>query len=528
MPSDKPISAVPPADWSAEVAQIAERRALVERMGGPAKLDRQAQAGRLNLRQRIDVFADPGTWDEVGAAAGFGSYDEHGNLTDLTAPNFVFGTCRVDGRKVVIGADDFTIRGGAADAGIRGKQIQSEMFANQMGLPLVRMIEGTGGGGSVRTLEVDGYTYIPVNPAWDLVIDNLSAVPVVAYGGGPVAGLGAGRTAMSHLAIFVKGLAQLFVAGPPVVLHATGDDLNKEELGGYEVHKKSGAIERWVASEEDAFAEIRRFLSYLPANVNEIPPVIDCDDPVDRREEKLISLVPRNRRRVYKLKSLLDGIFDGGSVFTYAEYGASVFTGLARLDGHPVGIIATDPYKGASVTAEGAQAMTRLIDLCTLFHLPLVSLTDQAGLAIGVRAERTGAIRDGARAITAIYQSNVPLAEVVIRRVFGVGGAGQVNRHGFVRQWAWPSGDWGSLPVEGGVEAAYRSDLEAADDPAALLAEINERLEGIRSPLRTAEHFGVADIIDPRDTRRLLCDWVLDAYALLPPLVGRPQFGMRP
>ena len=515
-------------DWSAEVTQIADRRRQVQMMGGQEKLDRQANAGRLNVRQRINELGDPGSFAEVGGISGFGDYDESGNLKQLRSSNFVMGTVHIDGRKVVVAGDDFTVRGGAADGGIRGKQIHAERLANSMQLPIVRLIEGTGGGGSVRTLEVDGATYVPANPAWDLVVDNLSVVPVVAYGGGPVAGLGAGRTAMSHLAIFVKDLAQLFVAGPPVVTHATGQQLTKEELGGHGVHNRNGAIERWVKSEEEAFGEIRRFLSYLPSSVFETPPVIDNDDPVDRRDEALLSLVPRDRRKVYRVKTLLNGVFDKGSVFQYAEYGGSVWTGLARLDGHPVGVVATDPYKGAAVTATGAQALARLIDLCTTFHLPLVSLTDQAGLAIGLAAEQTGAIRDGARAITAAYQSNVPIAEVAVRRIFGVGGAGQVNRHGHHTQWAWPSGDWGSLPVEGGIEAAYRADLEASDDPDALLADIRERLEAIRTPLRTAERFGVDDVIDPRDTRPLLCDWVKDAYRIIPQLVGRPSFGARP
>lgn len=516
------------ADWSAEVEQIAARKRQVQQMGGEAKLARQADAGRLNVRERIAALGDPDTFREVGAISGFGEYDEHGNLVQIKSSNFVLGTIRIDGRKVVVGGDDFTVRGGAADAGIRDKQIHAERLANSLQLPIVRLIEGTGGGGSVRTLEVDGYTYVPANPGWDYVVDNLSVVPVVAYGGGPVAGLGAGRTAMSHLAIFVKQKAQLFVAGPPVVRHATGADLGKEELGGYDVHARNGSIERWVRSEEEAFSEIRRFLSYLPSSVYEVPPVVDNDDPVDRADDALLSLVPRNRRKVYKVKTLLDGVFDSGSVFQYAEYGGSVWTGLARLDGHPVGVVATDPYKGAAVTATGAKALTRLFDLCTTFHLPVVSLTDQAGLAIGLAAEQTGAIRDGARAIAAAYQANVPVAEVIVRRVFGVGGAGQVNRHGHITQWAWPSGDWGSLPVEGGIEAAYRADLEASDDPDALLADIHERLEKIRTPLRTAEHFGVDDVIDPRETRALLCDWVRDAYNVLPRLVGRPSFGARP
>ena len=172
--------------------------------------------------------------------------------------------------------------------------------------------------------------------------------------------------------------------------------------------------------------------------------------------------------------------------------------------------------------------MTRLADLCSTFHLPIVTLTDQPGLLIGTRAEQRATIRHGVRAISAVYQASVPGAEIIVRRVFGVGGAGLTNRHRLIRRWAWPSADWGSLPVEGGIEAAYRAELERAEDPAALLAEIRARLDAVRSPMRTAERFGVEDIIDPRETRPLLCDWVRDAYATLPASPGRPAFGTRP
>ena len=172
--------------------------------------------------------------------------------------------------------------------------------------------------------------------------------------------------------------------------------------------------------------------------------------------------------------------------------------------------------------------MTRLADLCSTFHLPIVTFTDQPGLLIGTRAEQRATIRHGVRAISAVYQASVPGAEVIVRRVFGVGGAGITNRHRLIRRWAWPSADWGSLPVEGGIEAAYRAELELAGDPAALLADIRARLDTVRNPMRTAERFGVEEIIDPRETRPLLCDWVADAYATLPANPGRPAFGTRP
>jgi len=287
-------------------------------------------------------------------------------------------------------------------------------------------------------------------------------------------------------------------------------------------------VERIVADEDAAFDAARRFLSYLPSSVYELPSRLPSEDPCDRREAMLGSAIPRNDRRTYAIEPLFRAIFDKGSLFRFAGYGGSTFTALARLDGHPVGVLATDPEKGATMTAQGAMAVTRLVDLCETFHLPIVSLTDQAGMSIGAAAERAGTIRFGARAITAIYQATVPQAEIVLRRVFGVGGAGIVNRHRASRSWAWPSAQWGSIPQQGGVEAAFRAELDQAADRDAAIAAIRQRLEAIASPFRTAERFGVQDIIDPRNTRPLLCDWVKDAYRLLPEKLGPPSFGTRP
>lgn len=522
--------------WQAEIDELTRRRELAQRMGGEDKVARQHASGRLTVRERIDALVDEGSFDEVGALAGFARYDDAGTLSEFRPANFVVGMARLEGRRVVVGADDFSVRGGAADASIPEKQVYAERAAGEMRTPLIRLIEGTGGGGSVKTLEEEGYTYVPANPGWDTVVDNLSTIPVVSACLGPVAGLGAARAVVSHLCILVEGTAQLFVAGPPLVRHATGEEPTKEELGGADVHRRSGAVDRVVAGEEEAFEVTRRFLSYLPSSVDELPAVSAGTDDPGRREPSLLSAVPRNRRHPYRLRPILDAVFDYGSLFEYAGYGGSAYTGLARLDGHPVGVLATDPYRGATLTAQGADAITRLVDLCETFHLPIVSLTDQAGVVIGLAGEKQAAIRHGARAITAIYQARVPTAEVIVRRVFGVGGAGMTNRHRFVRRWAWPSGDWGSLPAEGGIEAAYRAELDAAyraeldaaPDPETRLAEIHERLEHVRSPFRTAERFGVEDIIDPRETRPRLCQWVHDAYRVLPRLTGRPSFGTRP
>lgn len=525
--SDAEVSATD-EDWSNEVAEIYRRRELALGMGGPAKVERQCSAGKLNARERIDALADPGTFREAGPLTAFVDYDDDGTATRIQPANFVTGTAEIDGRRVVLGVDDFTIRAGSGDAAIHRKQVWMEYYARDVRLPLVRLLDGASGGGSVKMAQEMGYTYVPELPGWDGIVDMLSVVPVVAAAVGPTVGLGAARLVMSHFTLMVDGIGQLFTAGPPLVLAGTGEDLTKEELGGSHVHATNGAIDRVVASEAAAFDAIRAFLSYLPSSVYQIPPVIDSADPVDRRDDLLLSAVPRNRKHPYAIWPVLDAIFDAGSVFPYTEYGGGTVTALARLDGHPVGIIASDPMQGATMSTQGAKAIERLVDLCETFHLPLVSITDQAGVGIGLAAERSGAIRAGARAITAIYQMRVPQAEVITRRVFGVGGAGMVNRHRTSRSWSWPSGDWGSLPPKGGIEAAFRALLEASEDPDAAVAAIAAELAKITSPFRTAEHFGVQDLIDPRETRALLCDWVHDAYRVLPELIGPPSFGTRP
>ena len=514
-------------DWTPEVAEIRRRRDLAAGMGGAEKVARQHATGRLTARERLERLADPGSFAEIGVLTGFATAGDDGAPSVLPA-NFVAGTARIDGRKVLLGVDDFTVRGGSGDAAVHAKQVFAEEFAREMRLPVVRLLDGASGGGSVKMATEAGFTYVPVNPGWDAVVDNLSLVPVVSACLGPTVGLGAARLVMSHLSVLVQGIGQLFVAGPPVVQGGTGEDLTKEELGGADVHRRSGAVERVVATEQDAFDVVRTFLSYLPDSVYRTPPVGASGDPVDRRDDRLIAAVPRNPRTPYRIAPILEAVFDAGSVFPYAEYGGATVTALARLGGHPVGVLATDPYKGATMSVEGAQAVTRLVDLCETFHLPIVSLTDQAGMTIGSVAERRGTIRHGARAIAAIYQARVPQAELILRRVYGVGGAGIVNRHRAGRSWAWPSGDWGSLPAKGGVEAAFRAQLTAAEDPEAELERLRAELAAVSSPFRTAERFGVQDLVDPRDSRALLCDWVVDAYRLLPELVGRPCFGARP
>ncbi|HKA04737.1 MAG TPA: carboxyl transferase domain-containing protein [Acidimicrobiales bacterium] len=512
--------------WEPELDELRRREAFAHRMGGPDKIARQHAGGKLTVRERIDALLDPGSFHEVGTIAGKATY-EAGELIDLSATNFVLGRGRIEGRPVVVGGDDFTVRGGAADASIWQKQVHAEQMANELRIPMVRLVDGTGGGGSVKTLDTTGRTYVPANPAWEFVVDNLGCVPVVALALGSVAGLGAARVVTSHYSLMVQDTSQVFVAGPPVVAWA-GEQVTKEELGGAQIHGVNGTVDDVVDSEQEAFARTRRFLSYLPSSVYDVAPRGPVTDDPERRDEWLIRAIPKDRRKVYKIRSIIESVFDTGSWLEIGRgWGRSAVTGLARLDGWPVAALASDPFVyGAGWTADASDKVTRLVDLADTFHLPLVHLVDQPGFVIGIDAERASTIRRGARALAAVYQASVPVCAVLLRRVFGVAGAAHMNAAKLKYRYAWPSGDWGSLPIEGGIEAAYKADLEQATDPAALRAQIEARMNAVRSPFRTAEAFLIEEIIDPRDTRRLLVEFAHLAAPLRTP--GRVAWHLRP
>lgn len=508
--------------WQFAVDELERRRALVRRMGSPEKVQRQHAGGKLTVRERIDALLDADTFNEIGSITGAAQYDAQGRLVDLAASGFIFGRGRIGGRPVMVAGDDFTVRGGASDGASMDKIAASEQMAGSLRMPLVRLIDASGG--SIRTIEHLGRTYVPANPAWDLVVNNLTTVPVVSLVLGSVAGFASARAVASHYSVMVAGTSHMFIAGPPVVAR-TGRQFTKDELGSPELHAKAGAIDDIANSEQDAFERAARFLSYLPASVDELPPCLPCVDPTDRCEPRLIEVVPTDRRKVYKMREILADVFDRDSFFEITRhYGRSVITGLARLNGRPVAVMASDPYVyGGAWSADTAQKVARFVDMAETFHLPVVNLVDIPGFLIGLEAEQAATIRHGSRALSAIYQATVPWCSVLVRKTFGVAGAAHCNASHLRYRYAWPSGDWGSIPLEGGVEAAYRADIEAAPDPKAALAEITARLEALRSPFRTAEAFGVEEIIDPRQTRPLLCEFAAHAYRLLRPVPTRVQ-----
>jgi acetyl-CoA carboxylase carboxyltransferase component len=512
--------------WEREVRGIEDRRRRARELGGAESVARQHAQGRRTVRERIDALADVGSFREVGPLAGHAEVDEAGEVISFQPANYVLGVARVGGRPCVVGGEDFTQKGGSpSPAGLR-KSVYAEELALRYRVPLVRFLEG--GGGSVRGARGQGArrTEGGGDPVYGehrfvSIARVLETVPVVSAAVGAVAGFPAARLVASHFAVMTRDTSQVLVAGPAVVERALGERLTKEELGGAAVHEKSGVVDNVAADEGEVVELVRRFLGYLPSHAGELPPEGERADPPAREEEDLLAIVPRNRRRVYDMRRLVELVVDAESWFEMTPlFGRSQITGLARLDGTPVGVLANDPYHfGGAMTADGAQKVRRFLSLCETFHLPVLSFVDEPGFMIGAAAEAAATIRHGVEAMCATVRSTVPWASVLVRKAYGVAAAVHFGPGGTV--FAWPSGERGALPIEGGVAVAFRREIESAPDPEARRAELEELLARGRTPFPAAESFSVHDLIDPRRTRPVLCEWLELVRPLLELRVAR-------
>ncbi len=496
--------------WRKEVEGIEQRRRLAAELGGKEAVAKQHDLGRLTIRERIDGLLDASSFEEQGPIAGYSELGEDGEVGSFTPANYVMGLGRIEDRPVVVGGEDFTLRGGSpTPAGLR-KSVFAETLAVRFRLPLVRFLQG--GGGSVMGASGRGRQPAAAPSQSEhrflSIAQAMATAPVVSAAVGAVAGFPAARLVASHLAIMTRHTSQVMVAGPAVVERAMKESLTKEELGNASIHERNGVVDIVVEDEAEAADTIRRFLSYLPTNVFELSPRSDCDDPRDRCEEMLLSEVPRERRHVYNMRRIIKAVVDRDSFFEMGPlYGRSQITGLARLDGRPVGVWANDPhfYAGA-MGADGSRKIRRFVDFCEAFHLPVVALVDEPGFMIGSAAEQAATIRYGTEAMFATVQSTVPWASVIVRKTFGVAAAAHFGPDAF--RLAWPSAEAGALPIEGGVAVAFRREIAAAPDPEAKRRELEEALVRRQNPYAGAEAFAVHDLIDPRRTRPVLCDWL--------------------
>ena len=519
--------------WDKEIEQLHRRRKSAEKQGGEVNVGRQHKAGRLTVRERIDHLVDESSFQEIGKTTGVGEYSETGELTGVTPAPYVSGLAKIDGRPVVVGGEDFTVRGGTSAGLDRRKGGQggfSEDLAHEYRIPLVNLIDGAGG--TVTSAKRRGHAVFPGVDSFDRSVDLMGEVPVVSAVLGSAAGGPAGRAILSHFSIMVKDTSQVFAAGPAVVKRSLGQDLNKEELGGPKIAvDQGGTIDNIAESEEECLQTIRRYLSYMPQNVWEQPPRGDVADPVDRCEDALQDIIPEARRRPYDMRKLMELVFDEGSLFEIQpRFGKGLITSFARLNGYVAGVVANNPmiYGGAMDVGESLK-QCHFVELCDTFHIPLVFLVDVPGFMVGLEAESRGVMRAGMRAVYVASQATVPVVTLVVRKCYGMAGMATCQQRGVNLKLAWPSAEWGSLPVEGGVAVAFRREIEAADDPKAKEAELEEELRVYSSPFRTAEAFGVEDILDPRETRPYLARYVEAMQPKLSTTLGpKYRLGVRP
>ena len=534
--------------WAPVLEEIATLQSLALARLAPGSDDpgvvRQRSRGKLTCRERIALLLDDGSFREVGSAAGFASYDEDGGVTAFTPANHVGGWGKIEERTAIVCADDFTSRGGHADGAIGAKSGYLDRLSMEMRVPSVRLLDGSSGGGSVAAMVPQqkkegessakestgaikagrprvtggGGSFLPGHLGSTMYTEQLTTVPVVNMLLGSVVGIGAAKAVLGHFSVMVRGIAQLFVAGPPVVSHAMGYDITKEDLGGWHIHCKNGSVDNLAETEDEAAQMTRRFLSYLPSSVYEAPPVLapNPSDPTQRREEELFTLIPRKRTTTFDMRKAIKLMADVDSFFEIGPlWGTDQITGFVRFNGHPLGVIASDSQhaNGGALTADGCDKLKRHLDVCDLFHVPILNLIDNPGFAVGLEHEITGTIRKGGEWMVAFAQVSVPIFSVLMRRSFGVAG----NNYATPRsrpsvRVTWPAADVGGIPPEGGIEAAYKRQLAEADDPVALREELMARIESARGPVGPLSRFQIEEMIDPRDTRRMVCEWVEMAY----------------
>ncbi|KAJ5406091.1 hypothetical protein N7465_007375 [Penicillium sp. CMV-2018d] len=516
-----------PADHSDVLDQLASLRAIAAKPDPTNRgYVRQKQAGKLWVRERIEQLLDPNSFQEIGSVSGTVTWQKTAPRREkpvsFVPSNNIQGAGLLRGRKVLLTADDFSIRSGHADGASTGKTVYVEKLAIALRVPVVKLVDGSSGGGSVTTIRKEGWSYLPHVASFPHVIKQLNmGIPNLGAVVGPAIGLGAARVVSCHFSVMAADIGALFNAGPKVVEGATFEEgLDFQDLGGPMVHCMNGTIDNLAANEAECYEQLRVVLSYLPNSGSDAPPTIPCTDPEEREDVALRSIIPRRQARMYNARSIITSIVDKDSWFEIgALWGRTAIGGFARLGGRPVGIISLNcEVNGGALDAAGSQKLTRLLKLCDVMNLPILQLLDVPGYAIGTVAERTATMRWGVELAKAYFSTTVPVFNVVTRRVFGVAGGVMLGCRDPVMQVAWPSGQWGSLPLDGGIEVGHRHELREAEKVGKKeerYQELEEEYLRLMNPVRTANAFGIEEIIDPKDTRKVCCGWASHVYEVL-------------
>ncbi|HEY4331729.1 MAG TPA: carboxyl transferase domain-containing protein [Ilumatobacteraceae bacterium] len=481
-----------------------------------------ARANGSVARARIERLVDPGSFQEIGQLAMSVVRDQLGRIAGCLPGGTVCGLAGIDGRLVAVAAEGPVVEPNDEPLPVRklaqpksGWDGYIERLALDHEIPLVLLLDGWGGGNSSTGRKDYSFSVSAVRTLASLRL--LDVAPVAVGVLGPVAGLAAARVVAAHFSVMLRSTGRVF-AGSALESGALAGDL-AASLGGATLQAgAAGNVDNVAETEDDLYDQIRAFLSFLPSNSRARPPFEAADDDPNRSCDGLAGILPDNPKAGYNVVAIIDEIVDDGSFFELTpRFGAAVITGLARMGGEPVGVIASNPLVLAgAMDAAACEKTTRMFELCDTFHLPVVSFSDVPGLMIGPDAERTGLFRRGFRTMQAAHRATVPVFTVIVRRSYGVGGmlTGSPRANGHIL--SWPRGEWGDMPIEGGAAALYGRELAAAADPETLLIELEARLKSTTSLWSTAEAFGIGDVIEPSETRRILCRLIAAAVAHRP------------
>jgi acetyl-CoA carboxylase carboxyltransferase component len=490
------------------VDDLLERRAAARLGGGEERIARQHAADKLTARERIALLVDEGTFSELGLHAGI-HYSVRG-LEDKDAPadGVVTGYGKVDGRLVAVAAYDFTVMAGSMGMSGELKVSRLRELALSKRMPMVWLLDSAG----ARIQEAVGSLFAGSGYLFREEVVASGVIPQVAALMGPCA---AGTAYIPGLADFVpmvKGRGSMALAGPHLVRAAVGEDVTQEELGGSRVHcRKSGVGDLEVASDEECIEKIKAYLSFLPSHNEEAPPIRAAGpeaDPVDRMDEELLDVLPESNRKPYNMYDVIARIVDDGEFFDMKpQFAKTVITCFARFGGRPAGIVANQPkHLGGILDNDSADKAARFVNLCNAFGIPLVFLMDVPGFMVGSKVEAGGIIRHGAKMLYAVANATVPKITVVLRKAYG---AGYYVMNGRAYEpdliVAWPSAEISVMGAEGAVEIVFRKQVDAADDPAAKKQELIDAYRKIIDPYIPARSAMIDDIIDPRETRPVIC-----------------------
>ena len=472
--------------------------------GGKARIDRQHADGKMTARERIEFLVDDGSFEEFDKLKTHRCTDFGMETQQFPGDGFVTGHGLIDGREIFVFAQDFTVFGGSLSETNAQKVIKLMDLALKVGVPLIGLNDSGGARIQEGVVSLGGYADIFLrNTLASGVIPQISAIM------GPCAGGAVYSPAITDFTVMVKNTSYMFITGPDVIKTVTHEDVTKEELGGAMTHNQTSGVAHFaVENEQQCLQTIRELLSFMPANNQDDPPRIACDDPIDRTDEQLNSIVPAESNQPYDIRKVINPVVDHNYFFEIQEHFArNIVIGFARLNGQPVGIVANQPaFLAGVLDIDASVKAARFVRFCDCFNIPIITFEDVPGFLPGVNQEYGGIIRHGAKLLYAYAEATVPKITVVTRKAYG--GAYCVMGSKHIRtdiNFAFPTAEIAVMGAEGAVEILYKRELAAAENPvAARQAKVEEFREKFASPYIAAERGYIDEVIEPRTTRRKL------------------------